>query len=89
MWFNSSRNISVGTLDVYYRGSDTLGKLETLSWSTLGTLNLSSPTAAVVRPLNGVNVNNRYHQLKWGTDASSDLFSIREIKFNYVAEGPY
>lgn len=89
VWFDSVRNLSAGTLDVYYRGASTVGQLVTLSWTALGTATLASPGYLVVYPANGVNVNNRYHQIKWGTDATDDLFSIREIKFNYVPQGMY
>jgi hypothetical protein len=88
IWFNTPRN-SGGTLDVYYRGDDTVGDLIDNSWSTFGTASLSSPTRIVVRPPASLNTNNRYHQIKWGTDASSDLFSVREIEFGYVPQGKY
>jgi hypothetical protein len=89
IWFNHARYLSSGTINVYYRGGNTLGQTTSASWTLMGIMHAANADYNIVRPLSGVNVNNRYHQIKWGSSGTSDLFSVREIKFDYVLQGMY
>jgi hypothetical protein len=84
IWFNISR---VGNYSVYieYRGGDTVGELTASTWEDLDEVSFNSPSYAVCR----LAKMNRYHQIRWGSDAGGEPFSVKEIQFKYIREGRY
>jgi hypothetical protein len=73
------------SLDVYYRGADTVGGCEGAAWLQLDAVSCNTPSNAVCYTAQ----NNRYHQLKWGTDAANEAFSVNAIEFKFVPQGNY
>ena len=84
IWFSLA---SVGnySLYVWYRGGDTIGECVTSGWTALQEVSCDSPSNAVCY----TSQNNRYHQIKWGTDAASEPFSVNAIEFKFVPQGAY
>jgi hypothetical protein len=84
IWFGLA---AVGnySLYVYYRGGDTIGECESSAWVALNEVSCDSPNNAVCY----LDKNNRYHQIKWGTDAANESFSVSTITFKYVPQGNY
>lgn len=84
IWFGLS---SVGdfSLFVYHRGGDTLAECEAAGWVALDEVSVNSPDNAVCYTAQ----NYRFHQLKWGTDAAAEPFSVNAITFKYVPQGAY
>jgi hypothetical protein len=72
-------------LYVYYRGGDTEAECEASSWEALQEVSVNIPDNAVCY----LAKNNRYHQIKWGTDAASEPFSVNTITFKYIPQGTY
>jgi hypothetical protein len=84
IWF-SLADVGNYSIDLYYRGGDTVGECEGSSWVALDGISGNSPSDAVCYTAQ----NNRYHQLKWGTSAANEAFSVNAIEFKYVPQGNY
>ena len=82
VWFDIAYS-GAFSIDVYYRGGDTLGETVVATWSTLGSLSCNSIERAVIDCPNNVDTNNRLHQIKWGTDKVDEPFQITGITFVY------
>ena len=78
VWFGigATRNKS---LEVWHRSGNTVGEVLNDEWTSLGTLSMNSPSKARIP----VNVNARFHQIKWGTDLDDEKFVINSIDFKY------
>ena len=78
IWFDIgySGNFSI---DVSWRGGDTAGEVEGESWTSLVSVSCDDNA----RPVLNVNQNQRYHQIKWGTDLKNEKFEINGITFIY------
>ena len=68
------------SLDVYWRGGDTVKELLGESWTSVGSLSLNNPSL----PYIVLSKSARLHQIKWGTNANSEKFSISGIKLKGV-----
>jgi hypothetical protein len=84
IWFSIA---SIGNYSLYvlYRGGDTIGECETSGWKALSEVSCNSPSNAVCY----LSENNRFHQIRWGTDSSNEPFSVNAIEFKFVPEGTY
>ena len=51
----------------------------------LGTINMNNPAEPVLY----CDVTARLNQIRWGTDAASEFFSIPHIKIGYELQGNY
>jgi hypothetical protein len=69
---------------IYYRGGDTEAECESAAWAALPEVAADTST-----PVCYTNKLNRYHQIKWGTDAANEPFSVNSITFKYVPQGSY
>lgn len=76
-------------IDFWYRGGDSVTQLEAQSWTSYGSFRTDTADPNVVRSPKGLNTNNRYHQVKWGSDSTGALFSIEKIEFKYVPQGRF
>lgn len=84
IWFGIAEK-QAHSLDIYWRGADTVGELEQEAWTQLDSLSMDSPNDPVIYP----DQTARLHQIKWGTNLKSEEFSVNEIKFGFITEGPY
>jgi len=84
VWFNL---IEVGdySLYVYHRSGDTVGECRAAVWTALPEISCDSPNEAVTR----LGTSNRFHQIKWGTDAANEAFSVNRIDFKYEPQSEY
>ena len=84
IWFSLA---SVGnySMNVWYRGGDTVGECSSAPWTVLTEVSCNSPSNAVCY----LSENNRYHQIQWGTDSASEPFSVNAIEFKFVPQGAY
>lgn len=73
------------SIDVYHRGGDTEAEVRSASWTNIGSVSCNSPATAVIYP----GLTKRLHQIKWGTDAASERFTVNFIDFVYAPQGPY
>ena len=82
---------SIGSFSIYiyYRKGDTEAECESAPWTALDEISANSPDNAVTY-VNAANATAaRFHQIKWGTDAASEVFSVNTITFKYVPQGSY
>jgi hypothetical protein len=84
IWFGLSA-IGNYKLYVYYRGADTAAACESQPWTSIDEVSVNSPSNAVCYTAQ----NNRFHQIKWGTDSASEPFSVNAITFRYAEQGDY
>jgi len=84
IWFDI---VNTGSYSLYvsYRGGDTLAEVKGATWTSLTEMSFDSPANAVVR----LAETNRFHQIKYGTDAANEPFVINGIEFKYVPQGRY
>jgi hypothetical protein len=68
------------SIDVYYRGGDTVKEIEAASWTSVGTVSLNNPAD----PVTYVSQSNRGHQIKWGTNLDSEKFAVNWIDFHFI-----
>jgi hypothetical protein len=85
IWFGLSGGVADYNLYVHYRGGDTVGEVTNKGWTVLNEVSANSPSNAVVY----LDELNRFHQLKWGTDAKNEMFEVNSIEFKYVRQGRY
>ena len=78
IWFEMG-NTGNYSIDVSWRGGDTVGELIGQAWTSLPSLSVNSPSRAVVN----VARNARLHQIKWGTDKKDEKFQVNAITFVY------
>jgi len=78
IWFDIG-NVGDWSIDVSWRGGDTVGEVEAASWTAMPSLSINSPS----RPIVNVAQNARLHQIKWGTDGASELFEVHGITLKY------
>ncbi len=76
-------------LYVYHRSGDTEAELKNNSWTATEEVSFNNPSDAVCRLDNITTDAKRLHQIKWGTDAKSEQFSVNRIEFKFQPEGPY
>ena len=81
LWFNI---YSGGAYDLYvqWRGGNTVKELIAESWKVIGNMNLEKPEP----PALFIDEDARYHQIRYGTDAADEPFSISwlEIVYDYT-----
>jgi hypothetical protein len=84
IWFDL---IETGNYNIYcyYRGGNTVGECTSATWEALPEVSCNSPASAVTR----LAKTNRFHQIKWGTDAATEPFVVTGIEFKYVPGGRY
>jgi hypothetical protein len=84
LWFSV---VSGGdyNLYVYHRSGDTEAELTAANWVACDEVSLNEPANAVCR-LNNATKSARLHQIKWGTDAKDEYFSVNQIEFVYQPE---
>jgi len=84
IWFGFA---TTGNFNLYvsYRGGNTTGECVNAGWTVLDEVSFNSPSDAVVR----LAETNRYHQIKWGSDAANEYFSVNRIEFKFVPQGRY
>ena len=73
------------SIDVSWRGGDTVKEVLAASWTSLGSISLNNPDPPVLY----CGQNQRFHQLKWGTDAAGEKFAINWIDVFYELQGKY
>jgi hypothetical protein len=76
-------------IDIWYRGGQTVREVTAASWTAYDTIRTDTAPSVPARTPLGLNTNNRYHQIKWGSDSTGALFSIEKIEFKYVMQGRY
>jgi len=78
IWFSfvESGNYSVYC---YYRGGDTVGECNSADWEALPEVSANNSDNPVIRTAK----NNRYHQIKWGTDGANEPFVVNKITFEF------
>jgi hypothetical protein len=84
LWFGLTQSGS-HSIDISYRGGDTVGEITSASWTSIGSISHDSPSLPALR---NFAQSNRGHQIKWGTDAASERFQVNWIKFIYDDQGP-
>ena len=84
LWFGIEQGGNF-SIDVYWRGGDTLTECKNASWVSLGSVSLNNPADAVLY----CDKTERFHQIKWGTDAANEFYSVHEITLNYQMQGKY
>ena len=84
IWLSVAEKVNA-SIDIYWRGGDTVGELEQEPWTSLGSISMNSPADPVLY----VDQSARLHQIKWGTNLKSEPFSANELKFGYVTQGRY
>ncbi len=84
IWFGIgySGNFSI---DVYHRAGNTVGELVLEDWDSIGSISCNSPDPPVIY----TSKNNRYHQIKWGTNLADEKFEVNWIDFKYELQGGY
>jgi hypothetical protein len=85
IWFGLSNGLADYGIYVSYRGGNTVGEVEGEGWTVLNEVSANSPSNAVVY----LSELNRFHQIKWGTDAKNETFEVNSIEFKYVRQGRY
>ena len=88
IWFGLSA-VGAFSIYVYYRSGDTEAECEAASWLALPEVSVNSPDSAVCYVNNAIISAQRFHQIKWGSDAASEVFSVNAITFKYVPQGTY
>jgi hypothetical protein len=73
------------SIDVYHRSGSTTGEVNAASWAALDSVSHYSPDY----PKINCNKHAKLHQIKWGTGAASEKWSVNGIKFKYNIEGAY
>jgi hypothetical protein len=78
----------IGTyyVDLYWRGGDTAAECESHDWESIGTIRPCAATSAAVAYL---GKNERFHQIKWGTDKAQEQFEVNRIDFYFAPQGKY
>ena len=85
IWFSI---VSGGDYSIYvhYRAGDTEKELRGAAWTPLEEVSLNDPKNAVCRLNGAIHRSARIHQIKWGTDAANEMFSVNKIEFVYQSE---
>jgi hypothetical protein len=84
IWFDFTNQGSFN-LYVEYRGGNTPAEVEAASWDSLPEVSCNTPANAVCY----LSKVNRFHQIRYGTDASAEGFGINAIEFKYQPQGRY
>lgn len=84
IWIDSDHAKDI-ELDFYWRGGDTAREVEKQNWLSVGSINLNDPDDPVLY----MDQTARLHQIKWGTDAKDEFYSIPGIKIGYELQGQY
>jgi len=84
IWMKIAETVAA-SIDFYWRGGDTVAEVEQQAWTSIGSISMNNPTDPVIYP----DRSAKLHQIKWGTDAKSEPFSIPELKFGYEMQGSY
>ena len=84
IWFDLT---SYGNFNIYvdYRGGNTPAEVEAASWQNLQEVSCNNPSNAVCYTAQ----TNRFHQIRYGTDAKNEQFGINSIEFRYQPQGRY
>ncbi|GAG09658.1 unnamed protein product, partial [marine sediment metagenome] len=84
IWFNF---VETGNYSLYvsHRSGDTVGECKGAAWVALPEVSCDDPANAVTR----LAENNRFHQIKWGTDGANEAFVVNRIEFKYAPQGRY
>jgi len=70
------------SIDIYYRGGNTVEEVEGNSWTLLGSISCNHP----VKPVLYTSQTNRFHQIKWGTDGTNEKYTVSKITFKYMEQ---
>lgn len=73
------------SIDISWRGGDTVKELLAQSWTALGSISLNNPDPPVLY----CNQSARFHQLKWGSNAKAEDYSVNWIDLHYTDQGRY
>jgi len=84
IWFDIVED-GAFSIDVHHRSGSTVGEVEDATWTALDSVSCDNPEYPVVR----CNKNDKLHQIKWGTDALSEKWSVNGITFHYAPEGKF
>ena len=84
IWFNL---VEHGDFNLYcqYRGGNTLKGCTGSAWESLNVISQDDPQSAVIYTCK----NNRWHQIKWGTNKKNERFGVNAIEFRYAPQGHY
>ena len=78
IWFELSYS-GAFSIDVSYRGGNTVGEIDTTAWTALDSLSHNSPDKPVIY----CSQSNRYHQIKWGTNLKNEKWEVNGITFKF------
>lgn len=73
------------SLDVSWRGGDTVKEVLAASWTALSSVSMNSPANPVVY----TDKTKRLHQIKWGTNLANELFEVNRIVLKYEMPTKY
>jgi len=84
IWFNM---VDYGNFNMYchYRGGDTVSECSNAAWEVLSEVSCNNPANAVVY----LAKTNRFHQIRYGTDAENESFGVNSIEFKFEPQGRY
>jgi hypothetical protein len=84
IWFNI---VQSGSYSIYvsHRSGNTVGECVDASWTSLSEVSCNNTANPVTR----LATTNRFHQIKWGTDAANEQFVVNRIDFIYEPQGEY
>jgi hypothetical protein len=71
------------SLDVSWRGGDTVKEVKAASWTALPSLSLNSPGTPAIFP----GQTARLHQIKWGTNLKDERFEVNHIDLMWTPAG--
>lgn len=84
IWFDLSE-VGNYSIHCYYRGGNTVGECKAATWNSLDDLSVNNPYSAVIY----LSQNNKYHQIKWGTDGANEPFVVNAIIFGFEIGSAY
>lgn len=70
------------TIDLSWRGGDSVKEVMAASWTSVGTLNINSPS----EPFISFDQNHKLHQMKWGTNGDSEDFQVNKVRVGYYMQ---
>jgi len=67
------------SIDLSWRGGDTVKEVTAASWSSVGNVNINSPQ----KPVIDIDQTHRLHQMKWGTNLDAEDYQVNKITIGY------
>jgi len=88
IWFNVGYSNSGKSIDVEWRGGDTVGEISEANWESLSTIPLTNPSTITTMPVIRDQFKTaRLHQIKWGSNAADEKWEVSDITFKYTSGG--